>query len=249
MRMPVDGGMNLTSGKCRNKKYLPARVAEGVDGCVSICNSMADVYAFFEKVWCPPPSGFRILYTSGVHPHHASWPLSPNELARIAAPLQDGRATFVGECGLDWHRMLQPREDQLACFQQQLQLAQELDRPLYLHARGNETTPVWDDFWRELSATLPARTHKGIVHCFDLDDAAKQTLVAAGFVMGVTRKVPPHITLADAQQHLILETDAPYFGDNVWRTAEAVAAHVGATREDVMAWSDATLARVVAPTC
>jgi TatD DNase family protein len=73
----------------------------------------------------------RVLPTAGLHPHEASsftvqWPGLRDLVPKVAA---------VGETGLDFYRMLSPREDQLASFREHALLAAEKDKPLIVHCR------------------------------------------------------------------------------------------------------------------
>jgi len=73
----------------------------------------------------------RVLATSGLHPHDAgSWATDGTELAELARG-----ASAVGETGLDFYRNLAPREDQIASFEGQIELALELGKPVIVHCR------------------------------------------------------------------------------------------------------------------
>ncbi len=69
--------------------------------------------------------------TAGLHPHDAAkWPVERDRIAELAA-----EADAVGECGLDFYRNLAPRDDQIAAFRDQLQLAVQLGKPAIVHCR------------------------------------------------------------------------------------------------------------------
>lgn len=66
-----------------------------------------------------------------------------------------GRCVAVGECGLDYEHEYSPVEDQSDVFEQQLALAVEMQKPLFLHERK-----AHDDFKKMLGdyiEQLPAK--------------------------------------------------------------------------------------------
>lgn len=79
---------------------------------------------------------YPFLYAAlGVHPHDASqWdPQVAAQLARLLS--QHPKAKALGEIGLDYHYDLSPRPVQRQAFQEQLELARQLDKPVILHVR------------------------------------------------------------------------------------------------------------------
>jgi TatD DNase family protein len=153
----------------------------------------------------------RLSATAGVHPHHAAdW--TDEDAALIRALAAQPQVVSLGECGLDYHRDLSPREVQRRVFATQLALAAELGKPVFLHQRS-----AHDDFYailREHRAALA----EVCVHCFTDTLEAMQAYVALDCHIGITgwacddkrgaplRAVVPHIP--DAR--LLVETDAPY---------------------------------------
>ncbi len=239
-----DAGVNLSNARCSGRHFQEERVKEGVLGCVAISNSLDDTYKYMRTTEIPAVRGFDIWCTVGQHPHNARH-LSRIELDWMAQlltePPREGGITpiFVGEAGLDYHRMLKPKEVQKACFRQQIELAKRLDAPMYLHCRD-----AWPDFSEMLRAHGPDDAQQpGIVHVFSETESAKAHLVAGNWVLGLTRRFPSHIALEDVEERVVLETDAPYFGSSVWDTAVAVARHVRVHVDDVIEWSDAKLAQ------
>jgi TatD DNase family protein len=149
--------------------------------------------------------------TAGVHPHHAGdYGGETDALLRQLA--QQAEVVAVGETGLDYYRDLSPRPAQRAAFEQQLAIAVELHKPLFLHQRD-----AHDDFLALLKTArdgVPAV----VVHCFTDDRRALFDYLDLDCHIGITgwicderrglhlrelvREIP-----AD---RLLLETDAPY---------------------------------------
>ena len=103
----------------------------------------------------------QLYYTAGVHPHEAKhWTdTMATELRSLAL---DPRCVAIGECGLDFNRNFSPCEDQEHCFAAQLELACELNMPLFCHERE-----AFDAFVKILLPFLE-RAHfpQIVVHCF-----------------------------------------------------------------------------------
>ena len=157
----------------------------------------------------------RLSCTAGVHPHHAAdWTDEDAALIRALAELP--QLVSLGECGLDYHRDLSPRDVQRQVFVAQLELAIELKKPLFLHQRG-----AHEDFLAILGEHRSALVD-ACVHCFTDTLEAMQSYIALDCHIGITgwvcdarrgaplRAVVPHIPGA----RLMIETDAPYLLPN-----------------------------------
>lgn len=149
--------------------------------------------------------------TAGVHPHHAS-ELDAAALDSLQSMVRHPEVLAVGECGLDYFRNFSPRDAQLQAFHQQLELAAQVAKPVFLHQRD-----AHEDFMavmREHRANLTG----GVAHCFTagLDEA--RAYLDLGLYIGITgwicderrgqhlREVVRYVP-AD---RLLIETDAPY---------------------------------------
>ena len=153
-----------------------------------------------------------VLYaTVGVHPHHAI-DYDADTDARLRVLLREPAVCALGETGLDYHRNHSPREVQRAVFEQQLAIAVESGKPLFLHQRDAHA-----DFLA-LLRTVRGRVPAAVVHCFTDTRAALFDYLDLDCHIGITgwicderrgthlrelvREIP-----AD---RLLLETDAPY---------------------------------------
>lgn len=154
-----------------------------------------------------------ILFTIGIHPSSPA----PDEELSVLNNLADtihsgdhaGLLFAIGECGLDWYRMRQPKEMQERSFRFQIELANRLGLPLVVHTRDamNETLSIL----RETSRTA------GIIHCFSGDrDAAKEAMDLGyyiSFAGNVTYRNAAALHESAAYvplDRLLLETDAPF---------------------------------------
>ena len=131
------------------------------------------------------------------------------------------RDITAGECGLDYDRLEHcPRDVQLQYFRQQLELAHELDLPLFLHNRntGGDFVNTLKEFEASKAAADAQNTPRltGIVHSFDGPADELRELVDRGFYIGVngcSMKTEENLqVIRDALplERLVLETDAPW---------------------------------------
>ena len=154
----------------------------------------------------------RCLATAGVHPHNAKdWNTAALIRLRELAS-SDGAIAAIGECGLDYNRNFSPPDTQRRCFEDQLILAAQLGKPIFLHARD-----AFDDF-----LTILKRHRAGlsgaVVHCFTGGMAELEACLVLDCYIGITgwicdERRGSHLIPLLRQipaDRLLLETDAPY---------------------------------------
>jgi TatD DNase family protein len=153
------------------------------------------------------------MTTAGVHPHNAKdWDAAA--LARLRELAAGAAATLaaIGECGLDYNRNFSPPQAQRQCFEDQLALAAQLGKPVFLHERD-----AFDDFvsiLKKYRANLPG----AVVHCFTGGAAELEAYLELDCYIGITgwicderrgAHLVPLLPRIPADR-LLLETDAPY---------------------------------------
>ncbi len=196
----------------------------------------------------------NVWATVGVDPNDCAG-FGAAAVDRLAALAASPRVVAVGEIGLDYHWNRAPREVQLAAFEAQLALADDLDLPVVIHSRD-----ALDDTEAVLASWAAARPRNGrpvgVLHCYSGDLARAERLVAAGFLVslagvvtyrnaGPTQAVAVGLPL-DA---LVLETDAPYLAPHPHRGARNEPANVRPIAEHVAALRGTDLSVVAtAPT-
>lgn len=150
--------------------------------------------------------------TCGMHPHHAT-DLNQLLLDEYAALASDPHIVAIGECGLDYFRDFSPRDVQREAFHRQLELAERVKKPLFLHVRD-----AHEDFVAILREHPGALAHGGVAHCFTGDGMQLDTYLALGLGIGITgwicdeRRGAHLVPLMKRipQGRLLLETDGPY---------------------------------------
>lgn len=122
-----------------------------------------------------------------------------------------GHAVAFGEIGLDWDRLfLSPKETQLKYFEQQLDLAIELQLPLFLHMRACN-----EEFTALVKPRLDRFPKRGLVHSFTGTVEEMKSLVELGFDIGVngcSMKTEENLSVVKEipLERLQIETDGPW---------------------------------------
>ena len=236
--MLIDSHVNLHAPQFdadRQDVIDRARTA-GIGLMVNICDRVANfpacrTLADQPDIWC----------TVGTHPHEAKDDpdLSPQTLIDLAA---DPRVVGIGECGLDFHYDLSPRDIQARVFRAHIAAARATGLPLVVHTR--EADDVLGDI---LEAEYAAGPFRLLMHCYTSGaDLARRcaalgawfsvsgiaTFKAAGDVRAVIGDMP-----AD---RIIVETDCPYLAPvphRGRRNEPAYIPHILARLADVRGWS------------
>ena len=145
---------------------------------------------------------------TGVHPHDASeWNACARE--RVIRWMAHPKSVALGEIGLDYHYDLSPRDVQRQAFDEQLELAYELNKPVILHIRE-----AHGDATDMLTARMKAgRMPRGVMHCYTGSwESAKQYLnmgLYISFSGAVTFKNAPklaEVAVNTPADRLLIET-------------------------------------------
>ena len=167
--------------------------------------------------------------TAGIHPHDAKGAPDgyADELRRLGAH-REVRA--IGETGLDFNRNFSAPDIQQQVFATQLQIAVDLNKPVFVHDRDSNGA-VFDTL-RRFADRLPGV----VVHCFTGTRRDLESYLGAGFYIGITgwvcdirrgaelRELVASIPL----ERLLLETDAPFLLPHSvadWPPADVPARH------------------------
>ncbi|MCL1077345.1 YchF/TatD family DNA exonuclease [Parashewanella spongiae] len=157
-----------------------------------------------EKVAAFP----QVFLSSGVHPLDVESGLDVDSLKLTAA---DERVVAIGETGLDYFYSNETKAQQQDCFEKQIKLAVDINKPLIVHTRDAR-----EDTIAMLKAGQADKVG-GVLHCFtenwEMAKAALDlgfyisvsgivTFKNAGELRSVIRKVP--------KDRLLVETDSPY---------------------------------------
>lgn len=143
---------------------------------------------------------------AGIHPENLDG-LPDDYLSQLTELLKHPRVVALGEIGLDYHWDI-PKDAQHRVFEEQLQLARELDVPVVIHDRE-----AHGDIMEYLRKYKP----KGLMHCFSgsvemLKEVMRlgMSISLGGTVTFKNARVPVEVAAAVPLDRLLLETDAPY---------------------------------------
>lgn len=182
-----------------------ARLAGVEQFVVSAC-----AWADFGRVQDLVDRYHNIWAAFGIHPHDAStWQDGAD--TRLEHVLAHPRARAVGECGLDYHYDLSPRDQQREAFRAQIRLARRLGKPLVVHTREAEVDTL------AIMTEEKAAQVGGVMHCFTGTRALALAAVELGFYVSFSGIVAfpksgdlREVARAVPLDHTLAETDAPY---------------------------------------
>ncbi len=206
----VDIGVNLTNSQFKedHQKIITNAIAANVTQMIVIGTDLKHSQAAIDLCQSWP----HFLYcTVGLHPHEARcW--QSNYRYQLLQLAQQAPVKAIGETGLDFNRNYSSQADQIKAFEAQLELACELELPLFLHERdaAKTFTPILKEYRNNIE--------RFTVHCFT---GSKETLfnyLDLGAWIGITGwicddrrgqnlfKILPSVPL----DRLMIETDAPF---------------------------------------
>jgi TatD DNase family protein len=236
--MLIDSHVNLHAPQfAEDQAEVIARArAAGVGLMITICDKLAS----FEAVATLAQTHADIWCTVGVHPHEAK-DYADLEAETLIALGRHARVVGIGECGLDYHYDLSPRDIQRQVFAAHIAAAQATGLPLVVHTR-------------EADAQRP---FKLLMHCYTsgADLAARAAALGAWFsVSGIaTFKAADEVRAVIAKMpetRILLETDCPYLAPVPFRgrrNEPAYLPHVAAKLAQIRGWSlEETEARTTA---
>jgi len=206
----IDIGINLINKQFRNEidqtidRALDANVSKMILTGTSLKNSI-QAHQLANK-------NPQIIYsTAGIHPHNAKTftDTTQHELKKL---LKNPNVVAVGECGLDFDRDFSPRPIQEKCFEMHLELAVEIQKPVFLHERAahQNFNAIIDLYKDNLS--------NAIVHCFTGSLTEAKTFLDNGFYIGFTGAISDirrfnqlkEVVRYAPLDRIMIETDCPF---------------------------------------
>jgi TatD DNase family protein len=147
-----------------------------------------------------------VVAVLGIDPHQAATP-EAGRVDELRPLLAHPKAVGVGETGLDGYRGLATLTEQRRLLDAQLELAEELTKPVVIHSR---------DAASETAEALAGFSGTVVLHCFsspDLLGAALERGYYVSFAGNVTYPKASELREAAAlvpADRLLAETDSPY---------------------------------------
>ncbi len=237
--MLIDSHVNLHAPQFdedRDAVIVRAREA-GVGLMVEISDKLSTFEATHGLAMAHPD----IWCTVGAHPHEAKdhTAMTADDLLALA---QRPRVVGIGECGLDFHYDLSPREVQAEVFRVHIDAARRSGLPLIVHTREA------DDLMAGILADEQARGNfRFLMHCYTsgAELAVRAAEMGAWFsVSGIaTFKAAEdvrEVIRAMPADRIIVETDCPYLAPVPHRGRRNEPAYVGHVLQalaEIRGWS------------
>ncbi|OGN42162.1 MAG: LuxR family transcriptional regulator [Caulobacterales bacterium RIFCSPHIGHO2_01_FULL_70_19] len=224
--MIIDSHVNLHAPQFDEDR--DAVIARAREAGVGLMVEISDRLATFEATHGLAMAHDDIWCTVGVHPHEARhYPdLTAERLTELAAR---PKVVGIGECGLDFHYDLSPRDVQAAVFRRHIEAARRTGLPLVVHTREADETMA--AILEEEQARAPFRF---LMHCYTSGrELAEKAAELGGWfsVSGIaTFKAAAEvreIVAAMPADRIIVETDCPYLAPVPHRGRRNEPAYVG----------------------
>ncbi len=191
---------------------LERAAAAGLTAIITVGTTLPDC----EKAVALAKRYAPVYAAVGIHPHEVKGiDAAAYDALRLLA--REKKVVAIGEIGLDFFYDNSPRDVQLRCFAEQLDLAEELDLPVIIHDRDAHAETL--GLLRQRKGRL-----RGVLHCFSGDAAMARECIELGFHLSVAGPV----TYPKADQlravareipaeRLLIETDCPYLAPQPYR--------------------------------
>ena len=206
----IDIACNFTHESFKNNLDTVIANAEnvGVEKFVLLSASLKDLDPI-QIIKSKSPEKYFIC--SGIHPHHADEIKDINQ-NKLLEKLRSTRPNAIGETGLDYFRNISPPNIQRDAFKIQIDIAKELELPLYLHQRD-----AHDDFIKIIKENIN-NFPKFVVHCFTGSQSQLDQYLELGAYIGLTgwicdarRNIELRESIKNIPiERMMIETDCPY---------------------------------------
>ncbi|EGR2712251.1 YchF/TatD family DNA exonuclease [Vibrio parahaemolyticus] len=168
---------------------------------------------------------YENVYAScGVHPLDVESAFSMETLRRHAS---HERVVAIGETGLDYHYKPETAALQKERFEQHVELAVELNKPLIIHTRNAREDTL------DILRNGGAEKCGGVMHCFTEDLPFAEAAMDLGFYISISGIVTfrqatelKEVVKALPLERLLIETDSPYLAPIPHRGKENQPAYV-----------------------
>lgn len=244
----IDIGINLSNKQFnRDREDVIMRAIDS--GVTQMIYTGTSVKASKEGLKYAKTYSGIVYSTAGMHPHDARH-FVPSDINALRSLAKEKEVVAIGECGLDFNRKITPRPLQEECFEYQLELAKELNMPLFLHERDAHQRFV------EIMDNHKDLIERSVVHCFTGNTEEVKDYISRGFYIGITGWICDNKRGKDLQEavrhipldRILVETDGPYLAPKDlkprpkdWRNepmflphiVKAIAKHMNVSHEEL----------------
>ena len=163
-----------------------------------------DIAEKFENVYC----------SAGIHPHD-SQDVDKDYIQQIELIMNSKKMIAIGEIGLDYFRNISSKKNQIKVFNELLQLAEKINKPIIFHNRDADQDII------DILSSYPNVI--GVSHCFSSTLSTAKKLLDMGYYISFSgnltfknsdlSKVAKYLPL----DRLLVETDSPYLSPEPYR--------------------------------
>ena len=190
----------------------------------------------------------QVFAAVGVHPQEIAG-VQKTDIIRIAELAKHPKVVALGEMGLDFHRSVVHKDEQIQGLKWQLELVSELHLPVIIHVRQatNEMIEILREWVRKSHTEVP-----GVIHCFQESMPVAKTFLEMGFYLafggyiGYPRNRYEEVITSVPPDRLLVETDCPYLPPQKYRGKDNEPAYITFTVEkmaEILGISAETVAR------
>jgi len=156
----------------------------------------------------------NVFFSAGIHPHDSK-NVSKKYLQHLRNFIQYDKMVAVGEMGLDYFRNFSPKDSQVKVFREQLELAQQVNKPVIFHNRDADKDVI------KILSEFPGVT--GVAHCFSSDLETAKVFLDMGIYISFSGNLTfKNSHLSDVVKEIpldkvLVETDSPYLAPLPYR--------------------------------
>ncbi len=163
-----------------------------------------DISEKFENVYC----------SAGIHPHD-SQDVDKDYIQQIELMMRSKRMIAIGEIGLDYFRNISSKKSQIKVFNELLQLADNINKPIIFHNREADQDII------DILSSYPNVI--GVSHCFSSTLSTAKKLLDLGYYISFSGNLTfknsnlPSVAKYLPLDSLLVETDSPYLSPEPFR--------------------------------
>ena len=186
-------------------------------GVEAIVNASASLKGCYDSLALAEKYDF-MYFLAGIHPSDALDLEIDGNFDKIRRMAMHDKCVAVGEIGLDYYWDEPERSIQKKWFEAQLNLANEINKPINVHSRDAYADTM------DIIKSTKAYENGGIIHCFSYGVECAREFLDMGFMLGIGgvltfkngKKLKEVVEYAPLDQ-LVLETDCPYLSPEPFR--------------------------------
>ena len=163
-----------------------------------------DISKKFENVYC----------SAGIHPHD-SQNVDKDYIEQIELMMRSKKMIAIGEIGLDYFRNISSKKSQIKVFNELLQLADNINKPVIFHNREADQDII------DILSSYPNVI--GVSHCFSSTLSTAKKLLDLGYYISFSGNLTfknsnlPSVAKYLPLDRLLVETDSPYLSPEPFR--------------------------------